>query len=75
MQKKNWNKPHLSALGLELTQTEICYCEAGEMARHGKPNGGGHPHKPGHPCPDKPVHKPVHPLPDGNEEDWIVSTS
>lgn len=58
---KKWENPQLGELAMEETQTETCYCEAGEIAA-GETNtfkhGCGHPHCPGHPCPPKPTPNP-----------------
>ena len=57
---KKWEQPKLNKLGLESTKETYgtCYCEQGEIARHGNQgcggHHGGHQHNPGRPCPDNP---------------------
>ena len=55
---KQWEKLELRQLEVSLTKEEMCYCDQGEVERHGHHgcggHHGGHHHKPGKPCPDKP---------------------
>lgn len=66
---KKWEKPELNNLEISKTYDDYntCYCDAGELQaisdeslRKGPGAGGqgGHHHRPGNPCPNKPHHKP-----------------
>ena len=57
-------KPELKNLGVSKTYDDenTCYCDAGEVQAINdetlRKGPGGHYHRPGNPCPNKPHHKP-----------------